>query len=181
MKKIISLVMALGLIVLFSPKSALAQMGEAQQIKWDVSKDALITSKQEDTWSLLSELDLVKLFAKDYIKSVEVKGDELPFERIITFVNGSSRTEDVVQVDQVQKFLVYNFAKKSLPAGIDEVSVAVFTKAKGDNTEVKWMARVTGKNEAKKALVAELATELEKYATGLTTLIKNAVPAAVME
>lgn len=181
MKKIVNLIFALALIVLFCPKSARAQMGEAQQIQWDVTKAANIKSAQEDMWSLLSELDIIALYTKDYIKSVEIKGSELPFERILTFVDGTSRTEKFEQIDQEHKFLSYRFAANSLPAGIEEVSVAVYTKAKGEETEVKWMATITGKNDAKKAMVAKLNAEFEKYATGLINLLKNAVPASRMD
>lgn len=181
MKKIINLMFAFALVVLFNLKTARAQMGEAQQVQWDVTKTANIKSTQEGMWSLLSELDIIALYTKDYIKSAEIKGSDLPFERILTFVDGTSRTENFEQIDQEHKFLSYRFAKNSLPAGIEEVSIAVYTKAKGEETEVKWMAIITGKNDAKKALVAKLNAEFEKYATGLTNLLKNAVPAARMD
>nr|WP_121269314.1 hypothetical protein [Pedobacter schmidteae] len=181
MKKVINLMFAFTLVVWFSPKTAHAQMGEAQQVQWDVTKVADLKFDQESMWDLLSQLDMVALYTKGYVKSVEIKGTEPQFERVLTFVDGTSRTEKFEQIEQEHKFLAYSFAKNSLPTDIQEVSICVFTKAKGKETEVKWVAKITGKDEAKKALVAKLNAEFGKYVAGLTTVIENSVPATVME
>lgn len=180
MKKIVFAIFALSLVVIASPKHAHAQMEAAQTVQWDVTKVAVVKSNQDGAWSLLANLREIKFYTKDFISDVEIKGSELPFDRIITFADGTKRTEQIDQVDQQHKFMAYRFKENTLPAGITGVHVAVFTKAVDEKTEVKWMVRVEGKSDAKKALVAQLTAEFDKYANGMTELFKNAVPAMKM-
>ncbi|MNF06774.1 hypothetical protein D3C80_2067980 [compost metagenome] len=76
--------------------------------------------------------------------------------------------------------MAYRFKESSLPAGITNVHIAVFTKPVDGKAEVKWMARIEGKSDAKKALVTQLTAEFDKYANGMTDLFKNSVPAMKM-
>ncbi|AFD08422.1 SRPBCC family protein [Solitalea canadensis] len=180
MKKILFSALILSLVVIASPKHAHAQMGAAQTIQWDITKVAVVKADQDGAWSLLSNLREIKMYTKGYISDVEIKGSELPFDRIITFADGTKRTEQIDQVDQRYKFMAYQFKENSLPAGITQVNIAVFTKAVDDKAEVKWVVRVDGKGDAKKALVAQLTAEIDKYAEGMTNLFKNSIPAMQM-
>lgn len=180
MKKIIFAIFALSLVVITSPKHAHAQMGAAQTVQWDVTKVAVVKSSQEGAWNMLANLREIKIYTKDFINDVEIKGSELPFDRIITFADGTKRTEQIDQVDQQYKFMAYRFKENTLPAGITNVHIAVFTKDVDGKAEVKWMARIEGKSDAKKALVAQLTAEFDKYANGITDLFKNSVPAMKM-
>ncbi|MCO4292849.1 SRPBCC family protein [Solitalea sp. MAHUQ-68] len=179
MKKIFSL-MVLGLIIITSPKPAHAQMGAAATIQWDVTKKASIKAEQEAVWSLLSDLKEITLYSKDFIKSAVIKGSSMPFDRVLTFANGTTRVEQIDQIEQEHKFIAYRFTQESLPKGIESAEIAVFTKASGKTTDVEWLARIEGNAEAKKALIAQLTAEFEVYATGMTNLFKNTIPATPM-
>lgn len=169
-------------VALVSMKSAFAQMGAAQKVVWDVTKVTTIPADQMSVWELLSNPKNMEFYTKGFIKSVEIKGTGLPLERIITFENGTTRTEEINQIEMQHKFMSYQLVGESLPKGLEDVSIAVFTKEKGETTEVSWMAMVLGNDkEAKKMLTDQLKVEFEKYAVGLTNLFKNAVPAAKMQ
>ncbi|SMD02865.1 SRPBCC family protein [Pedobacter nyackensis] len=181
MKKIYSALFVLGFILLAGLKPASAQeMGGAQAARWDVTKLATVNADQATVWELISNLKNIQLYAKGFIKSVEIKGSTVPFDRIITFEDGTTRTEQIDQVMREYKFLSYQIKAESLPKGLKDVSIGLFTKSKGDSTEVSWQALIEGSNEAKKAFKEQLSVEFEKYASGLTDLIKNSTPAAKM-
>lgn len=171
----------LGFVVIAALNPARAQeMGAAQVAHWDVTKQATIKADQASVWTLISSMKDLELYTKGFIKSVEIKGNELPFDRILTFADGTTRIEQIDQVMSEHKFLSYQIKAESLPTGIKNVSIGLFTKSKGDLTEVSWQAMIEGSNEAKKAFKAQLSAEFDKYATGLTNLFNNAVPAAKM-
>ncbi|MNE61339.1 hypothetical protein D3C80_1565470 [compost metagenome] len=115
------------------------------------------------------------------VKSVEIKGRSIPFDRVLTFSDGSKRIEQVDQIDKQHKFLSYRFKDESLPKGVVSVSIAVFTKNVNGSTEVKWHADIEGEKEAKKALVEQLNKEFDAYLSGLDNMIKNSVPAQGLE
>jgi len=169
------------LIVIASVKPAQAQeMGTAQKAQWDVTKEATVKADQETVWELISNLKHIGLYTKDFIKSVEVKGTSLPFDRILTFTDGTTRSEQIEQMERQHKFMSYKISAQSLPKGLKDVTIGVFTKAKGESTELSWLAMVEGEKDAKKAFMAQLTVEFEKYASGITNLINNSVPAAKM-
>jgi len=181
MKKLHCALFVLGFILVAGLNPASAQeMGGAQVAQWDVTKQATINADQATVWELISDLKNIQLYTKGLIKSVEIKGSTLPFDRILTFEDGTKRTEQIDQIMPEHKFLSYQIKSESLPKGIKDVSIGVFTKSKGDVTEVSWQAMIDGANEAKKALKEQLTAEFEKYASGLTDLIKNSTPAAKM-
>ncbi|UKJ07645.1 hypothetical protein [Solitalea lacus] len=180
MKKIISLIVLLGLIVIASPKPAQAQMAAAQQVSWDVSKIATVKAEQDAVWDLLSNLKEITVYGKGTVKSVEIIGTSLPYDRVLTFSDGAKRKEQIDQIDQRYKFMAYRFKDESLPKGIEKVSIAVFTKDNNGNTEVKWLARIEGNKDAKMSLVEQLTKEAEVYLSGMANLFNNAIPAMKM-
>ena len=179
MKKIFSALFVLGFIFGTGLKSASAQeMGGAQVARWDVTKQITLKADQATVWELISNLKGIDVYTKGFIKSVEIKGSTVPFDRIITFEDGTTRTEQIDQIMREYKFLSYQIKAESLPKGLKDVSIGVFTKSKDDSTEISWQAMIEGDKEVKKAFMVQLSAEFEKYASGLTGLIKNSIPAA---
>jgi len=181
MRKLLGAMFVFGFIVIANVKPAQAQeMGAAQKVQWDITKETTMKIDQETVWELLSNLKHIGSYTKDFIKSVEVKGTSLPFDRILTFTDGTTRSEQIEQIERQHKFISYKISAQSLPKGLKDVTIGIFTKAKGESTEVSWLALIEGEKDAKKAFIAQLTAEFEKYASGMTNLLNNSVPAAKM-
>ncbi|SMO56459.1 SRPBCC family protein [Solitalea koreensis] len=178
MKKTLLAIFILSLVAILSPKRSHAQMGTAQTVEWDVTKIAIVKADQESAWNLLSNLKKITVSSKGFVKSAEIKGSDLPCDRVLIFADGSTRTEEIKQIDQNYKFLVYGIKKESLPKDVESATIAVFTKSKDGMTEVKWLARIEGKAEAKQALKAQLETEFSQYSSGIINLFSTSIPAA---
>ncbi|MNK14974.1 Polyketide cyclase / dehydrase and lipid transport [compost metagenome] len=182
MKKIYSAILVLGFVALAGINPARAQaMGGAQVATWDVTKQTTVKADKQTVWKFISNSKDIEVYTKGFIKSVEIKGTEVPFERIITFTDGTTRTEEIQQLQREGKFVSYQIKAESLPKGVKDVCLGLFiTKSNGDVTEVSWQAMIMGDNEAKKAFKAQLTAEFEKYAAGLTDFFNKATPAAKM-
>ncbi|WEK19928.1 MAG: SRPBCC family protein [Candidatus Pedobacter colombiensis] len=177
MKKIIlSLLLLTGLSVL----KANAQMEAAQTVKWDVNKDVTVNMEADAVWKILSEPELLKKASNGYVTGIEVVDANMPISRKITFANGGSRLENVVQNEPHNKLMVMEFADTALPKGIKSAQIAIFTKAKDNQASVSWKAMFKGDSEAKKALTAQLTAEFDSYAAGLEKMTKKVIPAARM-
>nr|WP_121270885.1 hypothetical protein [Pedobacter schmidteae] len=178
MKKIIvSLLILTGLSTL----KANAQMAAAQNIKWDITKEAEIDMDQETIWAILGEPELIGKASNGYVRTIAETDENSTASRKIIFANGDIRLEKIVQHDKENNFMVIHFAPASLPKGVTSAEISIFSKAKGDKCNIALKAVVKGDSEAKKALIAKLTTEFENYIAGLKNIAENSVPATTME
>lgn len=177
MKKIIfSLLLLTGL----SAYKASAQMGAAQKVKWDVEKDADINMELDAVWNIFQNNELLKKASNGYVSAIEVIDTAMPISRKVVFSNGGDRLESITQNEAHNKLIAIDFADSNLPKGIKAAQYAIFFKANGGKTNVKWRAMVKGDNDAKQALMKQLNAEFDSYATGLDKMTKTSIPAVKM-
>lgn len=177
MKRII---LSLMLLTGLSAITAKAQMGEAQTIKWDVSKDVTLNISQDIAWEILNQPEMLVKASNGYVTSIVVTDAKFPVSRDVFFADGSKRSETIKQMEKEHKFMVIQLAEASLPKGVKEAEFAIFTKAKGDLSTISWTALIIGNAEGKKALMEQLKAEFESYAAGFDKMAKNSVPATPM-
>jgi carbon monoxide dehydrogenase subunit G len=159
---------------------ASAQMGQAQTIKWDVSKEVTLNMPQDELWDMLRKPEMLKKAANGYLTSIVITDPTFPVSRNLVFSDGSKRTETVKQLDEQYKFMVIQLGTASLPQGVTEAEIAIFTKAKENQSSISWMAKIVGKDEGKKSLMAQLTTEFDNYAAGFEKMTKKSIPATRM-
>lgn len=176
MKKIIlSLLLLTGLSVVKTN----AQMEAAQKVNWDVAKDITVNMEADAVWEIFNQPELLKKASNGYVTAIEKDANALS-SRKITFSDGSSRMENIDQNEPHNKLIAISLVDTTLPKGIKSAQIAIFIKAKDEKASVTWRAMVKGDNEAKKALIAQLNTEFDNYATGLDKMTKKVIPAARM-
>jgi carbon monoxide dehydrogenase subunit G len=177
MKKIIlSLLLLTGL----SAIKANAQMGAAQKITYDVNKEATINMPQDQVWEVLNQPELLKKASNGYATSITVTDANFPVEREVTFADNSKRKETIKQLEQEHKFMVIQLGNDFLPKGVTEAEIVIFTKAKDEQCNITWKAKIKGNDEGKKALIEKLTAEFDSYAIGFDKLTKKSVPAMRM-
>jgi hypothetical protein len=177
MKKIIlSILLLTGLSVV----TAKAQMEAAQKITYDVNKDATINMPQDQVWEILNQAELLQKASNGYVTAIFVTDANFPVEREVTFADGTKRKETIKQVDKQYKFMVIQLGTESLPKGIKEAEICIFTKDKDAKCEINWKAKIKGNTEGQKALMDKLTAEFESYALGFEKLTKKSIPAMRM-
>ena len=165
MKKItIALFLILGLI---GGKKVWAQMAGAQKVTWDVEIRVDVKAAKGDVWRFINDNEKLQYYSNGYVKSVKTIDEELVVSRDIVFSNGKKRSETIVQTDYVNKFMVIKINKASLPKGIKNAEIAIFTKEIDDeNSNIQWLAKIEGNKSKKKILIKQLKAEFESYAKG---------------
>lgn len=177
MKKIL---LSILLLTAFSAIKVNAQMAAAQKVHYDLSKDAVINMPQDEVWDMLNNAELLQKASNGYVTSIIVTDPNFPVEREITFANGTKRKETIKQLDKQYKFMVIQLGTESLPRGIKEAEVCIFTKNKDTSCDVNWKARIKGNAEDKKALMEQLTAEFDNYVIGFDKLTKKSIPAIRM-
>ncbi|MDO5980955.1 hypothetical protein [Flavivirga spongiicola] len=169
MKKITTvLFLLLGLI---GGKKASAQMGGAQKITWDVDVDVDVKASKSAVWGFLNNNEVLQSYSNGYIKSIRAIDES----REIIFTNGKKRSETIVQTDGVNKFMVIKVNKVSLPKGIKNVRIGIFTKDKGEKkSNIHWVAKIEGGKSEKQILMKQLKAEFDSYVKGFSD-IKNGI------
>jgi hypothetical protein len=157
-------------------KSVYAQMGAAAPIKWDLSKEVAFNMEQSRAWEILNSPELLKIAANGYLTSMTISDPTFPVSRDLVFTDGTKRSESIVQLDQEYKFMKITINKASLPKGITEAEIIIFTRPKGDKTNIMWGAVLKGNEEAKKAMVGQLTAEFDSYVAGFEKMTKS-IPA----
>lgn len=155
-------------------------MAAARPVNWDIAKSVDINMEFDNTWEIFNNNELLKKASNGYVTTIEVIDASMPVSRKVIFANGSSRVENITQNEPHNKLMSMEFAETSLPKGIKSAMVVLFFKAKDAKTNIIWRALVKGDDEAKKALVAQLTTEIDSYAVGLDKMTKKVIPAARM-
>lgn len=174
MRKIIwSLFLVLGVL---GGTGAYAQMGAATPIKWDVNKEVAFNMEQHRAWEILNSVDLLKIAANGYLSSIKISDPAFPVGRDIVFSDGTKRSESITQLDQQYKFMNIAINKASLPKGVTSADITIFTKSKGDKTNIQWGAVVKGNEEGKKAMISQLTAEFDSYIAGFEKMTKS-IPA----
>ncbi|SMC59727.1 SRPBCC family protein [Pedobacter africanus] len=177
MKKII---LSLLMLTSFSAYKANAQMGAAQKVKWDIEKEADINMELDAVWDVFQNNELLKKASDGYVSAIEVIDANMPISRKIGFSNGGNRLENITQNEAHNKLIAIDFVDSNLPKGIKAAQYAIFFKANGSKTNVKWRALVSGDSDAKQALVKQLTAEFDSYAAGLEKMTKKSIPAVRM-
>jgi hypothetical protein len=176
MKKIIISCLFLVLCVLGGSR-AYAQMEASTPIKWDINKEVAFEMEQSRVWEILNSVDLLKIAANGYLSSMKISDPTFPVGRDIVFSDGTKRSESITQLDQQYKFMNIAINKESLPKGVTSAEITIFTKAKGDKTNIQWGAVVKGNEEGKKAMISQLTAEFDSYIAGFEKMTKS-IPAA---
>jgi hypothetical protein len=177
MKKIVLfLVLLTGLLATKAP----AQMGAAQKITYDINKQAIVNMAQDQVWEILNQPELLQKASNGYASSITVKDANFPVVREVVFADGSKRTETIKQVDMQYKFMVIQLDNVSLPKGVSEGEILVFTRDKDAKCEILWKARIKGSDDGKKVLMEKLNAEFDAYAIGLDKQTKKSIPATPM-
>lgn len=153
-------------------------MGAAQKISYDIDKEIIINMPQDGVWEILNQPDLLKKASNGYVTSVTVTDANFPVEREVVFSDNSKRKESIKQLDKQYKFMVIQLGTESLPKGVNEAEIMIFTKDKDKQCQINWKALVKGNSEGKKALIEKLTAEFNSYAAGFEKLTKNVIPAA---
>ena len=171
MKKItVLLCLVIGLI---GAKRGEAQMAAAKTIVWDVKINVDVKASKGDVWRLLNDNEKLQHLSNGYVRSVKTIDQELVVSREIVFTNGKKRSETIVQTDVVNKFMVIKINKASLPKGIKNAEIAIFTKdIDEENTNILWVAKIEGKKSQKQMLIDQLKAEFESYAKGFSSVKK---------
>lgn len=167
MKKIIiSLLLLTGL----SATTVKAQMAQAQTVTWDVSRDTEVNIDHWRMWKILDNADSLTTVSNGYVTSIQPVNPAIPRTRKVTFANGNTRVENIVQNEPHNKLLVMEMADTALPKGIKSVRIAIFLKAKDDGSSVMWKAMIDGGRNEKKALAQQLTAEFDSYIAGFKKL-----------
>ncbi len=163
-KTIVSLFLLLGLI---STNKTFAQMASSKKIAWDIDKKVDVNVSQNTAWEFLNDVKMLKQLSNGYVTSA-TKGSKGNLVSInLVFLNGIVRTETIVQTDIVNKFMVIEISKESLPKGVINAEIAIFTNTKDDgNSSVNWKAKIDGENPGKQILMDQLNTEIGAYTVG---------------
>ncbi|NQX39362.1 hypothetical protein SAMN05421820_102264 [Pedobacter steynii] len=156
---------------------AYAQMAAATPIKWDLNKEVSFNMEQYRAWEILNSVDLLKIAANGYVSSIKVSDPAFPVGRDIVFSDGTKRSESITQLEHQHKFMNIAINKASLPKGVTSAEITIFTKSKGDKTNIQWGAVVKGNEEGKKAMISQLTAEFDAYIAGFEKMTKS-IPAA---
>jgi len=175
MKKVI--VSLFVLICILGKKELHAQMGAAQQIKWDVVKDVDCNMSPDVVWNFLNDTVMLKRASNGYVTSIKTTD---PTSRIIVFSNGSTRSENILQSEKENKIMVMDINKESLPQGITSEEIAIFVKGDDKKSTITWRAKIEGNKEGKQTLINQLKAEFDDYAIGFEKIAENTIPAATM-
>ncbi|MCD0488570.1 hypothetical protein LPB86_10030 [Pedobacter sp. MC2016-14] len=170
----------LFLVLGLTATKASAQMPTAQQIKWDANKEVELSMDVDSVWEIFQRPELLKRASNGYVTSVEITDPKFPVSRKITFANGASRMENVVQNERQNKLMVIEFANASLPRGIKSAEIAIFIRLQDPTTKILWKAKATGDSEAKKILIEQLTAEFESYVAGFNKMSRKVIPAVKM-
>jgi carbon monoxide dehydrogenase subunit G len=163
-KTVILLSFVIGLI---ATKNVEAQMAAAGKIVWDVEINVDVKTSKGAVWRLINDNEQLQKHSNGYVKSVKTIDEELVVSKEIIFANGKKRTETIAQTDYVNKFMVIQINKSSLPKGIKNAEIAIFTKdIDDDNSNILWVAKIEGKKSSKQKLMDQLKAEFESYAIG---------------
>lgn|GEM_PF-1175722 len=177
MKKVL---LSLLLLTSLSAIKTNAQMAAAQQVKYDIVKNADIDMEADSLWQIFNNNELMKKASNGYISAIEVVDTNMPVSRKVVLSNGNSRIENITQNEPHNKFIVIQFSDSALPKGIKSAMMSVVLKAKDSKTNITWRALVKGDGEAKKALIAQLTSEFDSYVAGLDKMTKKSIPAMRM-
>ncbi len=148
-------------------QKAHAQMEAAEPVKWDLTQECKLNISQDALWVILTDVKQLAPLSNGFVSSITDKGKNA---RVVTFADGSKRTENVTQSDTENKFMVIEFSKESLPEGISDAQIAIFTREQNDKSTLVWRVRITGKDKSKQSLIARLKEEFSNYQTGF---VKN--------
>jgi len=163
---IATFVLLLGLIF---GSGIYAQMAEAQQSIWDISEEAKVNTTQYAVWNYLNDAKMLKQLSNGYVKSVSIIEDNTPPSIKVLFTKGNNRSGKIVQSDVVNKFMVIKINKESLPKGVKEGEIAIFTKSEGKNkSSINWKAKIVGNKQGKQILFNQLKAEFEAYKIGFS-------------
>ena len=167
-KTIVLIVLVIGF---FGINKMEAQMAAAKKIMWDVKVVAKVNTYKGAAWRIITDDEKFPSVSNGTIKSVTTNEEGLDPIREVVFTNGNTRSETIIQTDYVYKFMVIKINKNSLPQGIKNAEIAVFTnEVDDDNSTITWTAKIEGKKSAKQKLKTQLKSEFESYAKGLSTI-----------
>jgi hypothetical protein len=165
MKKI-SIVLVL-LLSLIAREKVFAQMEATQKTTWDVNVSTGVKAYKGSVWRFLNDNEMLQRYSNGYVKSVKRISKEPQVSREIVFSNGNKRSESIVQADYVHKFMVIRICKASLPKGIKNAEIAIFTAdIDDDNSNIQWKAKIEGSKSKKENFIKQLKAEFSAYAKG---------------
>ena len=171
MRKITTLIV-LALVFMVS-KNSEAQMAAAKTITWDIEINVDVKASKGEVWRHIIDNEKLKFYSNGYVSSIKKIDQELVESREILFSNGNKRIETIKQIDYVNKFMVIRINSESLPKGIKNAEIAIFTKEIDDeNSNILWVTQIEGRKSSKQKLIDRLKAEFESYAIGFGE-IKN--------
>lgn len=172
-------------LFLLTRSEAIAQMAAAQPTQWNIERSLEAPVSRDSVWTLLKDYSLVSVLSNGFVKSIINKDDIMPILRVTTFSDGNEREELLSQLDEQYRFLVYKIKDNSLPKGIQQASIAVFTVEKTDSiSEVLWRVIVKGAEREKADFLELLNIEVAQYIKGFDNYLNNkpnTVPAVSMK
>jgi carbon monoxide dehydrogenase subunit G len=163
MKKII-VTLLLGIVFV---NGIFAQMATAQTIVWDLEVEAQVDASHATVWKYLNDAKMVEETSNGFVKSMIKTDEKVPVSVNVHFSNGNKRSETIVQINHVYKFMSIDINKESLPKGVKNGEFSIFTKSDDDGrTSISWKAKIDGNKNGKQKLIRQLKTEFEAYKIG---------------
>lgn len=154
------------LILVFGFTKANAQMGEAQQVRWDWDSVGSYKTSAGAVWDLLKETQKWNEISNGLVRSVTVKGEHPNQVRELSFADGRVRKDEVAQFQPEYKMVVIQLAKP-LQQGIEEAMMAFFLTGEAQEAKLRITIMVKGEAKARKQLVEELSREGAAYLAGI--------------